>query len=559
LIKERDIPDMKKFARFRTALWAVSAGSALATLGGCGGSGSNGVDASEVKADVGACVVDLPPGLDPAAVDDPFFARVLRDGEACPTNINAVLDRLDATGASQTFVVSDTLDRPDANTSYRFVVAHGAQPDAQHELFVSTIGRARGMGGLIEAMGFSPSRQAYNFYELDRGQWHLVGNGADVVPGEAPPFACANCHESGAPLMKELQDSWANWNSTWFGVPDPNSQDPAFNRLFSNVQIADFLEPLIIKGTQLHVAAQVKREREAGRLQGLMKRVMCDVGEGNLIASHTAHAQRFGAIDLQFNVLFPGSFFVNQLFDQPSTGTGRENGYQRLIGMSLPQLGNVAFAVSGPSYAKAVNASGSNFGGELGDTMFPYTYPQRGFSDNVAVEELIAQGVLDKELAADLLMTDFTVPVFSKERCDLATTAPAAAASPDELRTAWAAALATSTLPGAADLKARLETPNDFEGHQAKLDAYVGACNARAVNEPDAFAADVVKLGSQRRKEFLDEHPAVVESDFLLPADDLTDAASHTWRLSPTTCNLVLQSEVEPTPTPTPTPPAGAP
>ena len=103
-------------------------------------------------------------------------------------------------------------------------------------------------------------------------------------------------------------------------------------------------------------------------------------------------------------------------------GSGRQHGYSEVLGMTLPELGSVR--VSGTSYAKAVNANATQIGGEAGDAMFPYFTPERSFVDNMVAEALVKRGLLTKDTLTDIVMTDFTVPAFSKIRCDLAETAP---------------------------------------------------------------------------------------------------------------------------------------
>jgi hypothetical protein len=180
-------------------------------------------------------------------------------------------------------------------------------------------------------------------------------------------------------------------------------------------------------------------------------------------------------------------------------------------------------------------------GGKAKDAMFPMFTPDRGFADNMIIEELVERRILDKELVADLLMTDFTVPSYSKVRCDLAETAPSAGKNPEEIRTAWIASLARVTKPGAAELKARLENKNDFNAHGTTVQAFLDKCKARASSDSATFMADVVKIVAQRRAEFAEQYENLVESEALLPRATRLTVRPHGVRLDPADCTLKAQ------------------
>src|SRR5262249_10462974 len=135
----------------------------------------------------------------------------------------------------------------------------------------------------------------------------------------------------------------------------------------------------------------------------------------------------------------------------------------------------------------------------------------------------------------------FTVPMFSTSRCALADTAPDTGSDAEAIRTAWIQNLGSSKLTGAAELKARLSDTNDFSKNQTAVDAFVTACSGRASTDGAAFAKDLVKVASQRRREFIDEYGPIVESPALLPDDSMSDTKPHTFRLDPKTCKLVKQ------------------
>ncbi len=476
-----------------------------------------------------------------AKLDDPFFKLVLAggSGKKCPLTTKDAIARIEEeTKASmKSFVVSERGDQPtNGKTGYRFIGVPTIDGKSD-VVFYSMLGSKAGVSqDFLEVMALSTTRNAWLYYALEGGKWTLVGDGSTVVPGEAPKFRCASCHTTGAPLMKELQDSWNNWNSIWFSMPDPGSQEETFKKLFSSKGGAENLEKFFFTSIKAHAKGYVERElAKPSGLKKVLKHAMCELGEPNLVTSHNKHSTRFGKVSASSFMNFPPSILVSQLLKAGS----KQGGYASVVNMNLPAMNSLS--LNGTSYSKALETIGSKIGGEAGDTMFGLSFPERGFMDNMVVEELVAKGVLDKDLLTDLLMTDFTVPAYSKVRCDLAATAPDKGATAEEVRAAWAANLKTSTLKGAKELAARLEDKADFAKHETAVETFLKACNARNTSEADAYALDIVKLASQRRKEFLEIYEPLVESADLLPSDTLTDTKPHAFRLNATTCKLEAQ------------------
>lgn len=477
-----------------------------------------------------------------AKLDDPFFKLVLSggSGKKCPLTTKDAIARIEAEtkGTLKSFVVSERGDQPtSAKAGYRFIGVPTIE-GKNDVVFFSMLGdKAGGVSqGFLEVMALSTTRNAWLYYALEGGKWTMVGDGSTVVPGEAPKFRCASCHTTGAPLMKELQDSWNNWNSIWFSMPDPGSQEETFKKLFSTKGGAENLEKFFFTSIKAHAKGYVERElAKTGGLKKVLKHVMCELGEPNLVTSHNRHSTRFGKVSASSFMNFPPSILVSQLLKAGS----KQGGYSGVVNMNLPAMSSLS--LNGTSYSKALETAGSKIGGEAGDTMFGLSFPERGFMDNMVVEELVAKGILDKDLLADLLMTDFTVPAYSKVRCDLAATAPDKGATAEEVRTAWLANLKGSTLKGAKELETRLGDKADFAKHETAVDTFLKACNDRNTKEADAYALDVVKLASMRRKEFKEQYEALIESSDLLPSDSLTDTKVHALRPNPTTCKLEAQ------------------
>ncbi len=485
----------------------------------------------------------------------------------CPTKLSALLDRLEgvatpapapagsgsaapapsgsagpqAPAAPATkpefFVVSELADKPAVTNAYRFVIAGGAGVSSD-KLYVASFASGQGAPEEgTEVMAWSESIKAFVFYKETKGAWERVGDGTMVpsaAKGAAPTFQCMSCHTSGGPLMKELHDSWANWTSTWLTVSDPKSPDATFNRMFSKVTRADDMERRIIASEHLHTKGRVDRAKTGGALKGVLTQLFCDVGEGTLIAAHSKNSQRFGTVST-FSSMLPGAFVVSPLLRAPRTGTGTELGLEQSAGLKLPTIDSLS--IDAKAYSDTLTKFQSKIGGQAGDAIFPMNGPEKSYADVDAVQELVRQGLVDADFVTDVLMTDFTTPAFSKARCDLAEALPATWKDPADLKAQFAASLAKSTARGAKGLAARIAKTDDLAAHTTTLEAYGKACSDRKTANAAAFTEDTLRMLSQRRVEFVDVYHNLVESDSLLPSDNLGSKPG-AQRFNGTTCVL---------------------
>lgn len=470
-------------------------------------------------------------------------------GGTCPTTVTGVLDLLKANTKvkTHTYVVSEQGDiTPGASTPYRFVVAVDTGDGKSEKMFLSALGSGAGVSDdFLEIMSFSEKKGAYVFYDLEDDGWVQVGDGTQVKTdavsqhGGKEAFRCQGCHTTGMPLMKELHDSWANWNSTWFSMSDSGSKDPLFRRLFDAKERADDLELLVIAGTKTATKTRVEKAIKEKKVGKLLTQLVCDVGEPSLIAAHSKNSKRVGTIET-FSSMLPQSILLNNLFKTPKTGTGDQKGLDNALNMNIPSF--TSLRIDSTSYVKALGTIGQTINGQKGDAMFPMSSPEKSYADQQMIQELISRNLLDKNLVADVLMTDFTVSSFSKTRCDLAKTIPTNWTTTEELRTQWSTKLGTATARGAKGLKARLDNTADFDAHATKLETYVKACVTRSSADKDNFAVDVLKIMSQRRREFAGVYEQVIESPWLIPGDTLKSQAG-AIRLNGETC--VPQNQTE--------------
>jgi len=364
-------------------------------------------------------------------------------GGACPTTLTGVLDALDKSdGKFRSFVVKEDHDQKNA-PGHRFVLAAGGKNEGK--LFVSPIGEAE---QAVEMMGFSEKAQAFVFYKEEGGVWVRKGDGSQVksqAKGAKPAFECVNCHTTGGPQMKELHDPWPNWFSTWSGAFNGLDAGSAlFKRMFDSKAKADLLEPSIVQAQRLHSKGRVDRAKKDGSLKGVLTQLMCEVGEPSLISGHFRNGARFNKVSSSSTML-PTSILLNSLWNAPLVlgpdvagvpgFTGRQLGLTEALGVNLPSLDTVVQSLSADAYVKAIEKNGQTIGGKPGDAIFAMLSPEKGYADIDVVQELLRQKLVDKDLVADVMMTDFTVPAFSNARCALAGTLPDTWADASELRT----------------------------------------------------------------------------------------------------------------------------
>src|SRR5205823_13654943 len=126
-------------------------------------------------------------------------------------------------------------------------------------------------------------------------------------------------------------------------------------------------------------------------------------------------------------------------------------------------------------------------------THFAFVIPERAFEDQSVLREAIRRGLVNKRLAASLLMTDFPNPVFSGRRAALIAHVPAGATITNgesnfsqEMADAILSASASSPAGSPErEFKARWDVGEDFVGpFNQLLGAYYAAVNERLASEP---------------------------------------------------------------------------
>lgn len=512
--------------------------------------------------------------------EDALIKHVYMDADdGCPVSfdeIMAVLEKNDTSscqgGTSDgkglaTRVVTEQaqLNGASAGAAFRVITSRTCDGRAEFGLLFSLFGFADAPGaasvGLdpagsanpdgVEIVAFDETNGVFNFYKEVGGKMGFFGSSSDFAlqgaggPNLTDVRGCANCHPGGGINMKELTFPWPHWEGN-FKSPGAAELVGSRESVMGAVEDGPNLEEEVVQpGNQAWNARKVELLRDGPSVAKLLEPLFCPVQVN--IASPNSKSK-----------IGPRFLFDNQLTAlagsaSASTITLTSSHYDRLIGA----IGQVV-----PGSSKA-------------DVVAAMTFIERSHEDSDFVDKLVAAGIIDDGFRQDVLMVDFTRPVFSDDRCDLLELAPDLTPedrTPEKIRDGFIANLAGEDDDSpAGQLKKHLEaraagSPAD---HGATLKTFVAACKARQSSETvtagdgtvSAFHADVIKLRALHRKiAFRDgvldtlkgsaQHPfKVFEFDDTLPADDIavsTSAAAGDLmkvdpeaRLSPVDCALV--------------------
>jgi hypothetical protein len=500
---------------------------------------------------------------------DDAVRRILLAGGSFPADIFQIRQRLEGHGGKLRahIVVNGGHDNP-ARTSaddVKFMVFEtyaNATPDKrveEDELFFGFfLGAANDtltvLPGFVELIAWDRTKQVYNFWELLEEDWNYRGDSNDVLtnieqiniaspnprfnfvrnsPTDGTPvLRCSGCHTLGGPIMKELEPPHNDWWTTAGKLslgpfklrPGSVASNPAnvAARMFTEEATdAANLNQQVKKGTDRLLAARAKREPSASVKSQL--RSLFATMEMNLVSDRVPFSERTAGNQA---VELPTDFFVDA----------------RLVGETKPVSVDLSL------YKQALTEVGSRFAPEekpgLIETHHAFLVPARSQIDNRWVDTLIARGLIDEELVADVLAVDFTTPVFSGERKGLIRHVPEKASDARDLRDQIIAALknAPSTDAAAPKLLANLtDTARTAAAHRQAASAYLAGCR-KAATSLDAVVG-WLRVAAQRRAEVANSetarHPQgrITEPGFrvIFPEYKLT-SKSGALQLDPVTC-----------------------
>lgn len=452
-----------------------------------------------------------------AGVQDDAVTRAILAGKAPPRNIFEVRAQLESLGGqlSPHLVANRGHENPESGSFSVFETYVGPMKGGvvkEGELFFGhfterrgdtlALQAAPGQGALmIELIAWDYNKKLFNFWELigdgKTGQWRYRGDSADVLadvaslhmgPGQATfgnRLRCSACHTLGGPIMKELDgphnDWWTDKGKLSLGTmrlapgQDPSNAAHVTAKLFKNAEDASHLASAVDNGIRKLIDARARRGDVPIRAE---LRSLFATMEMNLVSDAQPYRERQGG-----QIALPQAFFVDT----------------RLSGSTAP------VRVPQALYARALDRVGSRFAADeapgLDETRHAFVVPARSRIDNRVIDSLIARGLLDEELVADVLAVDFTTPVYSRARAGLLRYVPARAESASALRHQLVAALKAAPEDAAAqELLRNLTDPARTAAfHRKRAQAYLEACVQGRGSEK--AVVDWLRVASQRRVE----------------------------------------------------------
>lgn len=454
-----------------------------------------------------ACVIRDNANKPTLGNNDPL-ARLLLAGGPCPANVFEFRARLLSAGAKMrtAFVSNRGFHNPADGSFSMFEIVSGRLAPAGLEVadgeffFGHFTARAAGNklianqdpqdGNLmVELIAFDPQKKLFNFYEVigngQRGLWFYRGDSLDIqadvkllhrqVNPSRPQFGsrlrCSGCHVAGGPIMKELAQPHNDWDTARHLSLDNMKPDAELARILSGIVDADEFAKSVNAGLlKLNSSEKFQQARSALSLQEQLRPLFCPV-ELNLESDLTP-------LDDKGSLRIPSAFLVDS------------------------RLARGSVTIERAQYDVASAALNAIFpeGPQRRDGDHGWLTPVKAFSDTLATDSLIKQGLIDQEFLSDVLATDMTNPVFSKSRCGLLRFVPIKADAN------WKETLKASLKANAKTNPAAQELLNNFtdptrnaQFHQARGARLLTQCQERLQTKDSVTS--LYRLLAQRRAE----------------------------------------------------------
>lgn len=457
-------------------------------------------------------------------LNDPLANFAFKVGEDCPVNFADIMDKLrlndnencpDEESGIETRVVTETAQALDQPTSYRLVTSRKCGGRATHELLFSLFGVPAGatsLPGGVEVIAFDKTEGVFNYYESDGREVTFFGNSRDMFKGASGNTRrCAACHTGGGLVMKELDTPWLHWEGH-MDTPGATDLVNAHADLGGRATGAEF-EGVVKAGNRAWNDARLAFTQESASLKETLRPLFCTV-EVNIDN---------------------GSDFKSPVEGGPGGSELSRVPIDSLLDPHIQGFGSIS--VDFADYDAAIKANGQHIQGIPGavDTVFDYPFIERSHIDKDYVDKLEAAGIIDDEFIKDVLMVDFTRPVFSDERCDLLEFAPVLASADqtaDKVKEGFLQNLGNpSAGTPAAELKNNMLTEG---GSDALVTTFTDACTALG---SAAFIANALQITSMNRA--IAANLRVFEFPQTMPTDNLSVAQGS--RLSPIDCNVTTE------------------
>lgn len=256
---------------------------------------------------------------------------------------------------------------------------------------------------MIEVIAYDFKKKVYNFYELvgtsSGPKWFYRGDSFDAYEdnkylklNKEPRFGsrmrCSACHNSGGPIMKELDYPHNDWWIKERGLTlGPNSASRELDHYFKNFIDAKEFAKNVRQGIKLLEQSRILKSRS---LKEQLRPLFCTT-EINL------KSDTVSLMSPQSLINIPSEIFVNPFLVRPSNLKMRKD-----------------------FYVNALIQVGSRFPeNNMRDADHGYLAPVKGQINIIQIKELIESALVDEEFVIDVLSIDFESPLFSKSRCAL--------------------------------------------------------------------------------------------------------------------------------------------
>lgn len=433
------------------------------------------------------------------------IARLLASSETCPRDVFTLRALIRERGGAiaTAFVGNRGFHNPSLGSFSLFEMASGPLAPGvtveDGELFIGHFTAASGpsltldqrpsAGSLmIEAIAWDTGKGLFNFYELrgngTTGVWTYKGDSGDIVAdvamlhrgrgvGQAAfgsRLRCSGCHVGGGPIMKELSAPHNDWWSPARTLPLGGRRfDERLAAIAEGFVGADRFASSVRAGlARLDASPQFAALRSGRTLQERLRPLFCPL-EVNLESDPVA------LDETNATTTIPSGLLVD------------------------PRLAEARLETSRSLYVAALQATGSSFPEtSRRDADHAWLGPVKATSDQLAVQALIAAGLVDAEFVSDVLAVDFTNPALSSARCGLLGLVPATASGDWPAR--FRRALAASSDPAGKALLANLTDPaRTAEAHRRRAGEMLAACRAKLEAQP--FVVSMLRLVAKRRAE----------------------------------------------------------
>lgn len=420
-----------------------------------------------------ACIIRNSDGQPTSAKNDALFT-VLQRVVGCPQNVQGLKFALKKTGlkTQPSMVANRGIHNPTFGSFSFFeqVISENNQDVQIGELyfghFTDTINGVLVLDQkpapnklMIELIAWDQQKKFYNFYELigttSGAQWFYRGDSADILRDneniyletdlEPPKFGstlrCSACHTSGGPIMKELSfphnDWWTKSRPLDFGKNKPSQE---VSQIVSEIFDAeDFSQSVKIGMHKLENSVSYQNLKAKMSLQAQLRPLFCEM-EINLESDSNPLQSNASVIQI------PSASLVSPFFKESPIKISKSSYIDllNLFGMKFPETTDV-------------------------DADHAWLVPVKGFSDLLAIQSLIKNGVITDEFAADVLALDMQNPLFSAKRCSLLKLLPIGNFPETGGIEDFTIALKFSNLPQAQELYNNLTDPQKNRNFYDKL------------------------------------------------------------------------------------------